>query len=481
MAEQLSKLRPDRDLQCYFQQPTAVAALSATSATGFTVSGSWRQQFDWAVVEWSRDNRFEHPALRNLPDGDLSGVQLSYEETRTGCVPMDSSTFDPVGWSYLRVWLESSGAEPYWVPLQQYATPVGGAQTQPTAVFELQGTPTVGDYVELAWLDQHANYCVGGADTLETIVAGLVGFLNQKPDVTAAADGTRITLTYTGMPGANGNRVGVYSGVSGAQTESWSAASAMFSGGTSPTAWKVALDFGNLHDKTGAKVTMTNVRRMRWTWAADWQFGNFERSEFSVAVANWQATGSGLAYQVAGPGSRRIEDTDSAVAYSGTWADPLKAEERGNYSGGSIRHTTTPGDRLLCSYTAGGPHSLYLGTRYVDNGGTIAVQVDGAAATTVNLKRALEDVLVRVPLGQLAAGPHSVSVQHTGGAGTDVYFDFLEAAVPCPDLPEFDPYPTTTLATDWDTEHSLAIAPERTAWLMQKLGFVGRANHYAGA
>ena len=83
MAEQLTKLRPDRDLQCYFQEPTAAAALSQTSANGFTVSGSWRQQFDWAVLEWNRDNVFEHPALRNLPDGDLSGVHLSYQEVRT--------------------------------------------------------------------------------------------------------------------------------------------------------------------------------------------------------------------------------------------------------------------------------------------------------------------------------------------------------------------------------------------------------------
>jgi hypothetical protein len=475
--EQLTKLRPDRDLQCYFQQPTAVAALSGTSPSGFTISGAWRQQFDWAVVEWSRDNRFEHPALRNLPDGNLSGVQLSYEETRSGCVPMDSTTYDSVGWSYLRIWEESGGTENlHWVPLKQYATPLAGQTMQPTAVFELGGAPTAGDYVELSWLDQHANYCVGTSDTLQTIAAGLATFLNQKPDVTAAADGTKITLTYTGMEGANGNRVGVYAGVSGAQTESWSPASAMFRGGTSPTTWKVALDFGNLQDRDGVKVNTTNVRRMRWTWAADWQFGDFERSEFSVAVANWQAAGAGLAYRVAGPGSRRIEDRDTAVSYAGSWA-----EERGNYSGGSVRHTMTPGDRLVCSYTAAGAHSLYLGTRYTDHGGAIAVAVDGGAAQTVNLRRQLEDVLVRVPLGQLAAGPHSISVAHTGGAGTGVYFDFLEAAVPCPDLPEFDAYPTTTLATDWDTEHSLAIAPERTAWLMRKLGFRGRANHYAGA
>ena len=81
-----------------------MAALSGTSETGFTVSGCWRQQFDWAVVEWNRDNVFEHPALRNLPDGDLSGVRLSYEETRTNCIPIDSTLYDAVAWPYLRVW-----------------------------------------------------------------------------------------------------------------------------------------------------------------------------------------------------------------------------------------------------------------------------------------------------------------------------------------------------------------------------------------
>jgi hypothetical protein len=38
-----------------------------------------------------------------------------------------------------------------------------------------------------------------------------------------------------------------------------------------------------------------------------------------------------------------------------------------------------------------------------------------------------------------------------------------------------------TLATDWDTLNSQALAPERTAWQIQALGFTGRANHYAGA
>jgi hypothetical protein len=45
-----------------------VAALSATSPSGFTVSGSWREQFDWAVVEWNRDNVFRASVFRYLPE-----------------------------------------------------------------------------------------------------------------------------------------------------------------------------------------------------------------------------------------------------------------------------------------------------------------------------------------------------------------------------------------------------------------------------
>src|SRR5579862_7405637 len=116
MSDTLQKLRPDRDLQCYFQRPSGVAALSGASATGFAVSGSWRQQFDWAVIEWNRDNAFEHPLFRNLPDGDLSGVVLTYDETRQNCIPLDSTLFPTVDWPSLRIWVEGNPI-PYKVPL----------------------------------------------------------------------------------------------------------------------------------------------------------------------------------------------------------------------------------------------------------------------------------------------------------------------------------------------------------------------------
>ena len=103
MPETLEKLRPDRDLQVYFERPSAIAAMSGATPAGFTASGTWRQQFDWCVIEWNRDNVFEHPRFRNLPDGDLSGLTLTYEETRDNCIPLDSDLYPTVEWPYLRV------------------------------------------------------------------------------------------------------------------------------------------------------------------------------------------------------------------------------------------------------------------------------------------------------------------------------------------------------------------------------------------
>jgi hypothetical protein len=481
MAEQLSKLRPDRDLQCYFERPSAVAALSGATANGFTVSGCWRQQFDWAVVEWNRDNVFEHPLLRNLPDGDLSGLRLSYREKRENCIPIDSTLYPTVDWPYLRIWAAQSGSTDtlYKVPLSKYATPVSGESVAPTVTFELQGSVTTGDYVELAWLDQHFNYRMMGGDTLSHAVQSLAEVItaNQATSaVSAVANGATITLTYHGAPGSNGNRVGVYGMVNGARTESWSPSAATFSGGVSPEQWQIDLDFSNLHDVNGALVPTSNVRKMRWTWAADLQSGNFARSEFAVVVSAWNVTGNGLLYSVAAPGSRRIEDDAPEVAYSGSWSSG-----RGNFSGGSIRWATAPGAKATCTYRANGAHWLYLGTRRAEDGGQVTVQVDSSAAKQFGLQLPGEDVLVRIPVGQFSGGTHKVTVTHTGNAGACVYFDFFEIAYPTTQLPELGIMPTTTLATDWDTDHSIALAAERTAWLIWKLGFHGRANHYAGA
>ena len=221
--------------------------------------------------------------------------------------------------------------------------------------------------------------------------------------------------------------------------------------GGSPEKWRIDLDFSALQGylypdlTTLAAVPMSNVRKMRWTWAADLQAGNFARTEFSVVVTNWTVTGTNLGYSVAGPGSRRIEDDSAAVLYQGSWISGV-----GNFSGGSIRSTTTPGASAECSYLAQTGHSLYLGTRFAPAGAWITVQVDSNAAQRINLGAAGDDdVLIRAPLGQMAAGPHTVTMAHAGSAGQCFYFDFLEIAIPATDLPD--------CSTQWNTSSGYGL------------------------
>ena len=489
----MQKLTPNRDLQCYFYQPSAIAALSGTSATGFTLSGTWRQQFDWAVVEWNRDNVFEHPALRNLPDGDLSGITLSYQETRTNCIAMDSDLFHTVSWPFLRVWApDATGTEQvYQVPIKSYATAVVGNYADAFANFMLSGTLTVGDFVGIAYLGNSITYQVtGGEGSIAGVVTNIAAAYATDPLLRASASGSTLTVSYPGV-GANGNRFAVYSftvsASGGASTLSWDSVGQTLGGGTSPTEWQVTLPFNALSgyiDPDYATlypiVNPNKIRKLRWTYAADLQVGSFVRSEFQVVVSNWIVTGAGLAYSVAGPGSLRFDDLSDEMTYRGSWSATVGLEQ-GNYSGGTIHLTTTPGDAVTCGYTSPSAHTLYAGTRYLDNGASVAITVDGVSAGSVNLELAGEDVLVRYPVGTYAAGAHSITLTNTGASGALLYFDFVEAAVPTTTLPTFSNEPRMALATDWDTEHSLALAPERTAWLIDTLGFAARCNHYMGA
>jgi hypothetical protein len=487
MPEILEKLRPDRDLQVYFERPSAIAAISGATPNGFTASGTWRQQFDWCVIEWNRDNVFEHPRFRNLPDGDLSGLTLSYEETRENCIPMDSTLYPTVDWPFLRIWAEENGTENFYqIPLRDYATPMEGQYVCATATFELKGSPTAGDIVGLAWMDENFKHDVEAGDTLETIAEAIRQRINtDSAHMHASRAGATLTLSYIGAgatpatatTGANGNIVGAYGTVAGAGTESWEPAAATFSGGQSPTKWRVVLPMGSLLDREGNPVPTGKVRKMRWTYSAAMQPGAYERSEFSAVVSNWTVTGTNRTYQVAGPGSRRVEDNDKGVSYYGThWQTT-----RGNYSGGTIRLTGNYSDSVTVPYRCPQTHQLFLGARLLTTGADIALRVDDETPRVLSLRANGEDRLIRIPLGEYGPGEHTVLISHNGPQGYAFYFDFIELAIPAETV-ENQPVDTrVTPATDWDTDHSLAIAAERTAWMIHSLGFHARVNHYVGA
>jgi hypothetical protein len=183
---------------------------------------------------------------------------------------------------------------------------------------------------------------------------------------------------------------------------------------------------------------------------------------------------------VAGPGSWRAEDNDTAIVYHGASLGAW-TESRGNYSGGTIHSSATPGDSLTYHYSAQGSHQFNVGLRYLTGGASASISVDGGSPVTVNLNLSGEDVLFRYPLGTFGAGAHTVTLTHAGPSGAPLYFDFFEGAHPVTTLPVIAANTQLALATDGDTLHSIALAPERTAWMLQSLGFKGRANHYVGA
>ena len=523
MAEQLFKLSPHRDLQSYFYQPSAIAALSNATESGFTLSGTWRQQFDWAVVEWNRDNVFEHPALRYLPDGDLSGLTLNYVEQRANCLPIESDVYPFVEWPYLRLWAAGADGNEhvYYVRLEDHAAPVDSSgYRNASATLTLTGVPTQGKAVGVSFeglpttpsqplAEQHF-YCIPQSnDSLTDVAAQLAANINNFPafGIQATSSGPSITFEYSGADvlagktGSNANRLGVYGYADAGSQAGWTQPSAVFEGGSFPAEYQVSLDFGHLQgamDDPGqftqpnfqpVSIPTQKVRKVRWTWAADLQPGSFERSEFSVVVSNWTVTGSGRQYFVAGPGSRRIEDDDPSVAYSATGAaSDWDTQGPGNYSGSRIHLTQTTGATCSVEYSEPAEHQLYFGTRALTGGAIAEVSVDGGPPLVFNLQAPGEDVLLRVPIGSVTAGSHRVVITHSGApagsspdAVSDLYFDFLELAYPSADLPDFAPQSQLALATDWDTLHSQSLPAERTAWLLWKLGFHARVNHYIGA
>jgi len=416
----------------------------------------------------------------------LSGLTLTYEESRENCILMDSSLYPSVDWPYLRVWADDEGTEEFYqVALRNYAEPIEGGWIPAEAELELTGSLTTGDYVGISFLGENHTHQLYAVDTLESAVQALVDSVNTfSTQMQATRTGTTIRLIYvcegqtpeTSATGINGNRIGCYGFVSGAGTEAWSPWWTKFSGGESPTKWRVTLPFSSLVAIDDRTVPTTAVRKLRWTYSADLQDGAFERSEFSVEVSNWAVTGTNRTYSVAGGGSRRIEDDGGEATYIGSWA-----RSKGNFSGGTISYTDTPGSSVQCAYHCASAHFLYLGTRSTFQGGQISIVVDDDPAIVEDLLISGEDVLRRVPLGEIGAGDHIVTVTHTGASGDHFYFDFLEIAFPVEELPVLPPSDKVTPATDWDTDHSIALPAERTAWMIHSLGLHGRVNHYVGA
>ncbi len=309
---------------------------------------------------------------------------------------------------------------------------------------------------------------------------------NSTPSLTATVSGSNLVITAA--PGADGNFVRFY------QTDNNSSSRLYFtsnnwslSGGSSDNvSWHVHIDFSTLG--------WNNVDKVWWTIAPALPLGQaYQPTEWQMVVTNWTVTDSAgkRALKVAGPGSVRIEEDSTWVSTSGYW-EPAPGDDPVNgpfafWSQGRAIRAAAAGSSVTIETHCQSAHNIYVGTRLDTNCGIVSAALDGGAPVTLDCYHpaATTSQTRRLLFSGVAAGQHSVTITLTGNKnpssqGWYFYFDFLECAV-LSDVP--DPAVTTTsvaVSTDFDTDNTYKLSPQRVVWNIQKLGLLGEIDHYCG-
>jgi hypothetical protein len=570
MPDQIYKLQPHRTMHLQgFDAFGAAASLWGASDTGFSLSGVWRDQADFAVlVLWLADDPFGHPRFSYLPDTNFTGLRLDFDIEFTGIQAFESKKFPWVDWPYLNclktdgttvqtrlstlsttasgrtgasgtftvtpgtgagrvtLWYQNRAFDYstnptvsqsiFWsgIPTDVHSVTVGGV-TYPCTEGSL-GSSDIASNIA-GQITASNPYCTAvnaanvvvvslragvtgpivvsssdgsGPGTLTNVSAASIAAAINATDwiangpvvLSAAASGN--DLTITAEPGADGNMVTWYAQASGGC--SVSPATVQLSGGSSDSVlWHVTVDFDALY-LTDAQ----NIQKLWITFAAPLSNGAaFAGNEFNVTVTNWTVadTAGTRALHVAGPGSVRIQDSDHWVVQAGYWewapADGFAfwSQGRAIRSAYSAYETRTLTIETHCQST----HDIYIGTRLDTNCGIVEFTLDGTTTFTLDCYGASVNVRRKVFSG-VAAGKHSVVISFTGGinslsSGWYFYYDFLECAVTTVNVPDAPETRTDVgVATDFDTDNTYKLSPQRLIWNIQKLGLVGEVDHYVG-
>lgn len=196
MIETIHKLQPDRTVQIRgFDHLGASAAIHGATPNGFTVSGTFRDAADFAVlVLYDADNFYEHPRLKYLPDFDFSGLQLQFDVRYEGLMPLNSRKYPTIDWPFLDV--ASPTGQTTRVRLSDHAEVVALPDTPAWGEFHIQGPNVQGfDRLTLWYQNLAFDYIVPGKTyTLRPYTAGTPGAIHS---VTVASR----TYIYTEQDG----------------------------------------------------------------------------------------------------------------------------------------------------------------------------------------------------------------------------------------------------------------------------------------
>lgn len=326
--------------------------------------------------------------------------------------------------------------------------------------------------------------------------------------VAAIASPTSLTLSAAGPTvsgatylaprgGRDGNMIQLYTLATSPGDLAFDQATTQLAGGSSEVTWNCSLDFTTLG--------IDSIRQCWLTLAPSLASGAaYTVSEWQAAFSNWLLTGpdSVKALQVAGPGSVRIEENDSACAYTANWSAP----EAGFYSKYFARAASALDESVTVKYTCQFTHDLYIGTslygttasggglslvsdtrysplidsQFYSDRGVAGIRLDGDTETFLDCRVNTGSALVarRLLRSSVPAGAHTATIR-IQQAGI-VYFDFLEAAV-VSDVPDaLSPRTKVSPALDFDTDHTYKLTPARLLWIFDKLGYAGPINEYLG-
>jgi hypothetical protein len=316
-----------------------------------------------------------------------------------------------------------------------------------------------------------------------------VNWVQNGPAVLAATVMVPNQLVITATPGADGNMVAFYQTDNNSSSRLYfTAANWNLSGGSSDNvSWHVHIDFTALGWSTVDKIWWTIAPALPNSQA-------YQSTEWQMVVTNWTVASSPASkrsLKVAGPGSVRIEEDSTWVSTSGYWEaalgnDPVNGAFAFWSQGRAIRAAASSASVTVethCQYT----HDIYVGTRLDTTCGIVSATLDGGAPVTLDCyyPTATTSQTRRLLFSGVAAGQHKVVITLSGNKnassqGWYFYFDFLECAVKS-DVP--GPVATTTavgVATDFDTDNTYKLSPERLVWNVQKLGLLGEIDHYCG-
>lgn len=168
MSEAIAKWQPHRTM--YLQGMSeygASAAMTQASATGWTVSGDFRDQADFAVaVAWKADDFFGHPRFQYLPDFDFRDMVIHFDVIYSNLQPIDSPKFASINWD--KIVLKTLNGDRYLYRMWDTATLASGSFTAASGSFTLS-VPTVQafDRVSLWYQNLAFDYQNPGANWIE--------------------------------------------------------------------------------------------------------------------------------------------------------------------------------------------------------------------------------------------------------------------------------------------------------------------------